>query len=293
MPNFQLHPQSHMGAVHLTVADMDRARRFYEGLLGFSALPTPDGTTVLATGDPPALILLTEHRGARPRPPCTTGLYHVAIRLPHRNDLGRALLHLSQQHYPLQGAADHLVGESLYLTDPDGHGLELAADRPREQWERTNGQVRMGTEPLDVDGLILAAEQDGRPWTGMPAGTSIGHVHLQVQDLEQTAAFYQRLLGLDVTLRFGSGALFFAAGGYHHHIGANTWASCQALPPPPDAVGLRYLTLVVPDRAAYQEVAARIQGSNIPWEERSAGLFLRDPSQNGVLLALSSPWCPR
>jgi len=288
MPKFQLHPQAHVGAVHLTVADLDRAHSFYEGFLGFTALKRQEGIIALSAGDSPARILLTEHRGARPRPPHTTGLYHVAIRLPQRVDLGRALLHLSRARYPLQGAADHLVNESLYLTDPDGHGLEFYADRPREQWVWQDGQVQMDTAPLDVDSLVHIAEQDRRPWSGVPNGTGIGHVHLQVHDLEETEAFYGKLLGLEVTLRFSSGALFFAAGGYHHHIGANTWAG-RGNPPPPDAVGLRHLALVVPDQAAYQQITDRIKGSDVLWEEQSAGLFFRDPSQNGVLLALTSP----
>lgn len=287
MSRFQLHPDAHIGAMHLAVTDMARARRFYEDLLGWRALPVEDGATPLGAGGPPALLMLTEQPGARPRPPRTTGLYHVAIRLPHRADLGRALLHLSRARYPLQGSADHLVSESLYLTDPEGNGLELYVDRPREQWGRQNGQVHMGTAPLDMDNLVLAAEHDSRPWEGMPAGTRIGHVHLQVHDLEQAESFYRHLLGLGVTLRFGSGALFFAAGDYHHHVGANTWGSRHALPPPADAAGLRYFTIVVPDRDAYQQLVARVRGAGLPCEERDEGLFLRDPSRNGVLLVSS------
>jgi catechol 2,3-dioxygenase len=289
MSEFQLPRETHIGAVQLAVTDLVRARRFYEGLLGLSALPAQENSIALAAGGPPALLLLTGQPGTRRRPPRTTGLYHIAIHLPHRADLGRALLHLSQARYPLQGAADHLVSESLYLTDPDGNGLELYVDRPREQWDRQNGQVRMGTEPLDVDSLVLAAEQAGRPWEGMPRETRIGHVHLQVHDLEQTEAFYRRLLGLNLTLRFGSGALFFAAGGYHHHVGANTWASRNAPPPPPDTAGLRHFTLVVPTRTGWERLTARLEANDVPVAERPDGLFLQDPAGNGVLLAMSEP----
>jgi catechol 2,3-dioxygenase len=286
MAEFQLHPDTHIGAVHLAVADLDRTRHFYEGLLGFPVLSSQGHTVALTADGQGTLLLLTQQRGARPRPPRTTGLYHIAIRLPGRVDLGHALLHLSQARYPLQGAADHLVSESLYLADPDGNGLELYADRPREQWGRQDGQVSMSTEPLDVDGLVAEAERGDLSWAGMPAGTRIGHVHLQVHDLAQTEAFYSGLLGLNLTLRFGSGALFFAAGGYHHHVGANTWGSRDAPPPPPDAAGLRYFTLVLPDHGELERLVARVKGDGITWEERDEGLLLHDPAGNGVLLAV-------
>ena len=286
MPEFQLHPDAHIGTVHLTVADLDRTRRFYEGFLGFGTLPGQGHTVALTADGQRALLLLTEQREARPKPPHTTGLYHVAVRVPSRRDLGCALLHLSRARYPLQGAADHLVSESLYLADPDGNGLELYADRPRQEWDRQDGQVPMGTEPLDIDSLVAEAERDGCPWAGVPPGTGIGHVHLQVHDLAQTEAFYHGLLGLSLRLRFGSGALFFAAGGYHHHVGANTWASRDAPPPPPDTVGLRYFALVLPDRAEWERLAARVKGDGIPWEERAEGLLLHDPAGNGILLTV-------
>lgn len=284
MPDFRLHPDAHIGAVHLTVPELDRARRFYEGLLGFSALPQQDAAAVFGPGGQPGLFLLTEQRGVRPRPPRTTGLYHAAIRVPTRQDLARVLTHLLEARYPLQGAADHLVSESIYLADPDGNGLEIYSDRPREEWPRRNGQVLMGTEALDTDGLLAELKGSGQRWSGMPAGTRIGHVHLQVSDLHQTEGFYQGLLGFDLTLRFGSGALFFATGGYHHHVGANTWASQAASPPPPDAAGLRYFTIVLPGREEVQRLRARLEENGTMSEEWPQGLFLRDPSQDGVLL---------
>jgi catechol 2,3-dioxygenase len=284
MSDFRLHPDAHIGAVHLAMADLGPVRRFYEGLLGFSTLSHQDDTAVLGVEGQPPLLLLTERHAARPKPPRTTGLYHLAIRVPGRQDLARILLRLLEARYPLQGAADHLVSESIYLADPNGNGLEIYSDRPREEWRRQNGQVLMGTAALDTDSLLAGLKGAGQPWAGMPAGTRIGHVHLQVSDLRQTEEFYHGLLGFDLTLRFGSGALFFAAGGYHHHVGANTWASHAASPPPPDAAGLRYFSIVLPNREEVQRLRARLEESGTAWEEWPQGLFLRDPSQDGILL---------
>ena len=264
-----------LGAAHLTVADLPRALAFYRDILGFTALETEAGSVSLsAAQDGETLITLTELPGARPKPARTTGLYHVAILLPTRLDLGRTLHRLVESEYPLQGASDHLVSEALYLADPDGNGLEIYRDRPRDQWRHTGGQVVMDSLPLDLYALIREAVADGREWTGAPAGTRIGHVHMQVADLEAAVRFYRDILGFDLMARMGNSAAFLSAGGYHHHIGLNTWGTAGAPEAPSDAVGLRSFDILLPDGADLQTVAGRIEGGEV----NGGAVETRDPA---------------
>ncbi len=283
MDTFSIHPNTTLGPVALTVADLARALRFYEDLLGLRALRRTDATVALGTTEAIPLLLLTENRAARPKPSRTTGLYHFAILLPRRTDLAQALRRLAQGRYPLQGAADHGVSEALYLADPDGNGIEIYIDRPRAAWPRRDGQLQMVTDPLDVDGL-LAELRDAENENDLPAGTRIGHVHLHVGDLYQAEHFYCRVLGFDLVQRYGPSALFVSAGGYHHHIGLNTWTGVGAPPPPPDAVGLRRFTIQLPDPAALSAVVERLQAADIPFEGDAEGVQLGDPAGNGLLL---------
>lgn len=279
---FQIAPGLAMGPAELTVAEMGRALGFYEGVLGLRAREVGEGKRVVAlsAGDAP-ILLLHELPDARRKPPHTTGLYHVALLTPSRRELARTLMRLAEARYPLSGASDHLVSEALYLDDPDGNGLEIYADRPRAAWPRSGHEVRMTVDPLDLDSLL--AERGDEPWSGMAAATRVGHVHLHVADLAASEAFYGGLLGFELMQRY-SGALFMAAGGYHHHLGLNTWAGAGAPPPPPDATGLRRFSLLLPDQAALEAVAARVHKAGLPVEERPEGLQLRDPSQNSLLL---------
>ncbi len=283
-----IHPETALGPVHLTVAELDRSLEFYRGAIGFRmARRETDGAVLSVDGTAP-LLLLTEHPGARPKPPRTTGLYHYAILLPQRADLARSLQRLSEVRYPLQGASDHLVSEALYLADPDGNGIEIYADRARERWPRLGDLLQMGTEPLDVDDLLGELAQDGRPWQGLPADTRIGHVHLHVADLDQAEAFYSGVLGFDLMLHYGRSAAFLSAGGYHHHIGLNTWAGVGAPPPPPDAAGLRAFTIQLPDAAEQERVVERVQAAGLTGEYDGEAVFLRDPSGNGIRLAVGA-----
>lgn len=271
-----------VGPVRLTVADLGRALSFYEGVLGMRGARQPDGDYGLSAGGP-VLLSLEERRGARPKPQRSTGLYHVAILMPSRAELARVIARLAETRYPVTGASDHLVSEALYLDDPDGNGIEIYADRPRSAWPTAGREVRMTVDPLDVEG-ILGELGEPRPWTGLPAGTTIGHVHLHVSDLRSAEAFYVDLLGFEVMQRFGNSALFVAAGGYHHHLGLNVWAGVGAPPPPPDAVGLRHYAVRLPAGEPFDAVVARVRAAGLPIEENAAGLFVRDPAQNGVLL---------
>ncbi len=287
MARARLPDNTHIGYVHLQVSDLSRSLRFYVDLLGFRELKREGRTAFLsASGQPPYHILLTEIPNAQPKPPRTTGLYHVAIRLPNRRELARLFRRLLDHDWRFHGFSDHKVSEAIYLPDPDDNGLELYRDRPREEWPWQDGQIAMRTDPLDVDDLLREVAGDETPWSGIHPATDIGHVHLHVADLARTEAFYHDLLGFDVMQRDYPGALFFAAGGYHHHLGTNIWAGVGAPPPPPEAVGLRYFTVVVPDEGVLDQVAERAQASGIAVEEGTGTLLLRDPSQNGVLLMI-------
>jgi catechol 2,3-dioxygenase len=287
MTQFRLPDDTHIGHAHLQVADLDRSLHFYAELAGFKLVSRNNGTAVLsATGSLPAHLILTEHRGARPKPRHSTGLFHVAIRLPNRHELARVFFHLVGNGWNFGGFSDHKVSEALYLSDPEGNGLELYQDRPRDQWPMSGSQVEMATDPLDVNALLALAANDGIPWTGIAPGTDIGHVHLHVRDLPEAEAFYCDLLGLDVMQRTYAGALFVSAGGYHHHLGLNIWAGEGAPPPPPDAVGLRSFSLVIPDKQAWQTLVSRVEATGLPLEEKAAGsVIIRDPSGNAVELA--------
>jgi catechol 2,3-dioxygenase len=275
---------THVGSVALTVASLDESLPFYRDVLGFAVASRTDATATLAAGGSGYLVELAELPGARPKPRHSTGLYHFAILVPSRLELARALRRLVMADWPLQGVADHGVSEALYLADPDGNGIEIYVDRPREQWPRRIGQLQMTTDPLDLANLLQELDRHPRSDAGLAPDTSIGHVHLHVASLPEAEAFYCSVLGFDVTQRNYPGALFLSAGGYHHHVGLNTWAGAGAPPPPADAAGLRYFTVVVPDGAALESLVARAEATNLAVEPQPTGWLLRDPSRNGVLL---------
>jgi catechol 2,3-dioxygenase len=273
-----------LGPARLIVADLERSVTFYHDTLGFRVLHREGETAALGAGDDATPVLeLTALAGARPKPSRTTGLYHVAILTPGRDALARSLYHLAVSRYPLQGASDHIVSEALYLADPDGNGLEIYRDRPRENWYDADGQFQMGTLPLDLEKLLEegATSTDERPWTGLDGGTRVGHVHLQVSDLVAAVRFYTEGLGFEAMIDMASmGAAFVSTGGYHHHIGLNTWTSRGAPPPPADAAGLRVFEIVVPDGKTLDEVAARLTALDVPFEITEATIEARDPSGN-------------
>jgi catechol 2,3-dioxygenase len=215
--------ETRIGAVRLQIADLARSLEYYRDHLGFAVLSTEHGIAVLGSAAAARpLITLHERRGARPVPHAgVLGLFHVAILLPDRASLGRVGTHLAAAGVRV-ASADHHVSEALYLWDPDGLGLEVYADRPRSEWQVRDGELVMVTEPLDLASLARAG--GGEPWTGVPAGTTVGHVHLQVGDLAAARAFYHEGLGFDITVSRYPGALFMSAGGYHHHVAVNTWA---------------------------------------------------------------------
>jgi Predicted ring-cleavage extradiol dioxygenase len=228
-PGFRMPATLQLGQVSLQVSDLARSLEYYQRVLGLRVLRQSDeDATLAAYGDDAPLVHLRERRGIRPASrQGLLGLYHFAILLPDRAALGRFITHLAELG-ERAGASDHFVSEALYLRDPDGLGIEVYADRPRSSWRAQGGELVMATEPLDLAAVVAAAQ--GEPWTGMPAGTRMGHVHLHVADLDEASRFYHEALGLDRMVWSYPGALFLAAGGYHHHLGLNTWAGSGARP---------------------------------------------------------------
>jgi catechol 2,3-dioxygenase len=236
--------QTRISRVHLRTARLERALEFYSGVLGLRVSHAPGSQTILsATPEEPGLLVLSEDRNASPRQPRSIGLYHFALRCATRNGLARLHRRIVNAGYPVAGASDHGVSEAIYLSDPDGNGVELYADRPRSHWRWQNGQIAMVTTPLDLDNF-LANVRAKKATTGSPPQLDLGHIHLHVKDLAAAERFYSEFLGLVVTQRSYPGALFFAAGGYHHHIGVNVWAG-QGVPPA-NSVGLVSYRIEVP-----------------------------------------------
>jgi catechol 2,3-dioxygenase len=233
-----------IGRVRLRVADLDRLRSYYEQAIGLKTLSADDGVVSLGADVP--VIELIGDPDAPPAPPGRTGLFHLALLVPDRPSLARALRRVLESGERFTGASDHFVSEALYLRDPEGNGIELYRDRPRSEWEYgPDGELRMGTVALDVDSVL--SQLPGGDDPGMPDGTTMGHVHLHVADLAAAEAFYAGRLGLDVTVRSYPGALFLSRDGYHHHIGLNTWQGEGAPPPPPGSRGLEDFEVVLPD----------------------------------------------
>jgi catechol 2,3-dioxygenase len=278
---YRLPAATQPGPVRLQVDDLERSLQFYEGVLGLNVLDAEGAVATLGAhgaddsvpGRP--LVVLSELPGARPAGRrAQLGLYHFAILLPDRASLGRLVGHLSESGVPA-GAGDHLVSEAFYLTDPDGLGIEVYADRARETWRRVGRELMMATDPVDVEGVIAAGE--GAAWTGMPTGTVMGHVHLHVGDLGAARAFYSEALGFDRMVWSYPGALFLGAGGYHHHLGTNTWAGRAATPPDPDAARLQEWTLQLPDAGSVAAAAGSLGAAGHPVEESGGGVVVSDP----------------
>ena len=273
--------ETRMGAVELTVSDLERSLDYYRRSIGLGIREQGNGRASL--GGDSELLVLHEVPGAEPAPR-NTGLFHFALLVPERRDLAAWLAHAIREQVPMTGVSDHFVSEALYLRDPDGHGIEIYADRPRELWE---GQVaRMTTEPLDLENLLRELDDpEQETFDGLPGGTVMGHVHLQVADIPETLRFYRDVMGFDEMATLGSQATFLAAGGYHHHVGANTWASAGASPPPEGSASLRLASVVLPDSASRDEVVGRVAAIGQDPEEKPEGPVVRDPSGNRLLLA--------
>lgn len=286
-PGASIAPETQMGLVSLAVADLNTSLTYYTQGLGFVVLEQQEGSATLGVPGTP-LLFLTEEAGAQPFPHDRygyTGLYHFAILVPSRADLGRWLRHWLAVGLPFPGQGDHLVSEAFYVTDPDGNGIEVYRDRPRKEWPYISGQLQMAADPIDIQGVLAAAEQEGKPWTGMAVGTRLGHMHLQVADIPQAEAFYHEVLGFDIIVRMPS-ALFISAGGYHHHIGMNTWHSRGAGPAPTGIAGLRSFTIELPNEDARAAVLARVRAAGLSAIEVGEVVTVQDPWRNTICLTI-------
>jgi catechol 2,3-dioxygenase len=276
-------PETSIGKVRLRVADVDDLTTFYERVIGLRAVERGDDAVRLGPEGGEPLIELVSAPGAPPAPSFSTGLFHLAVLVPDRVELARSLRRVGDAGWRLTGASDHLVSEALYLQDPEGNGIEIYRDRPRDHWGHDGNELRMATLPLDLQSVVGELESGGQPVNGTPAETTMGHVHLQVADIPSSEGFYNGALGLDVMVRSYPGALFLAAGGYHHHLGLNTWQSAGAPPPPEGALGLDRYELVLPSEAERDAAAERLGGTGDP-VRLDEGVLATDPSGNRVLL---------
>jgi catechol 2,3-dioxygenase len=278
-----LHPATEVGMVTLKVADLRRSLDFYTQRIGLKLFQQGGSGALLGAGSRPILALL-ETPGLPNPPESATGLYHAAILLPDRRALALKIAQLSAANVPL-GYADHLVSEAFYLSDPDQNGLELYRDRPREAWAWDGGRVRMASDPIDFDSFFAEIIRDevASASAAVPDGTKLGHMHLRVADIDVAAQFYHGVLGFDVTAHL-PGALFVSAGGYHHHIGMNTWQSRGGRPPAQPSTGLDEFSIVLPDRAELERLVKQVSVLGIPVERDSDTALLSDPFQNRIRL---------
>jgi catechol 2,3-dioxygenase len=267
----------HIARVDLRVTDIDKALSFYRDVVGLEVVEQDSHSAHLQSRGGPGFLSLNSSGVTRPADPTATGLFHTALRFPSRPALGDALARLVEAGLEI-GAGDHLVSEALYIDDPDGNGVELYWDRPVDEWPAPAGGmiVPMATLAVDLQGLF--DEGSGRAAAGEPApsGTNIGHVHLQVSDVDQTIAFYSKVLGLDLTARLGSSAGFFSSNGYHHHIGANTWRSRGQVAPGRDRAGLERIVLAT-SREEIESLRSRLAEAGVEIAGHDQGLVVIDP----------------
>jgi catechol 2,3-dioxygenase len=274
----KLAPETRLGAVELTVTDLDRSITFYENAIGLRIQRREEGRAALGAGGEDLLVLV-EERDARPAGR-HAGLYHFALLHPSRQELARAAARLARTQTPIQGASDHGISEAIYLPDPDGNGIELAADRPKEEWPDLS-VMSAGPDPLDLNAL-LASVADEEPQESVDPDAAIGHLHLHVGDLRESTEFYVRVVGFEVMTHLPS-AVFVAAGGYHHHVGFNTWRGAGVPPAPDGTVGLRHFTVVLRNPAELEGLRERARAAGVEVEDSAEGAVLRDPSGNALL----------
>ena len=261
-----------VGAITLVVHDLARMVGFYQEVIGLAVLGREGDTATLGAGPTPLLYLRREP-SARLWTRREAGLFHTAFLLPSRASLGAWLRFVAARRFPISGASDHIVSEAVYLDDPEGNGIEVYADRPSADWSwRTEG-IAMSTEAMDIEGVIGAATQ---PWSGMPAGGSIGHVHLQTGDLTHAQGFYAGLLGFDITARY-PGALFFGSGGYHHQLATNLWNSRGAPMRGEPTTGLAEVVLLAKEDSVIAATRARLTEAAVTFAAVDDGLLVSDP----------------
>ena len=280
--NFHQKTNTFVESLELKILNMERSLAFYENIIGFKVLERVGNRAILTADGKTPLIILVQPENVTPKEAHKTGLYHFALLLPTRADLGSFLQHVIKINYPL-GASDHHVSEALYLQDVDGNGIEVYADRPASSWVWQDKEVQMVTEPLKAE-EVLAAGADMQ-WSGLPSDTVMGHIHLHVGNLEQAEAFYCKGLGFDVVTRYGGQALFVSADGYHHHLGLNIWNGRNIPAASKESVGLQLFTIHYPNDVLRSDVITRLKEMDIVVQEEKEGYITTDPF--GLTIRLS------
>ncbi|WP_026696076.1 VOC family protein [Peribacillus kribbensis] len=272
--------------IQLRVKELPRSLTFYQEKLGLRVLREEKGRAELTADGRVPLLSLIEVKDAEPKMARTTGLYHFALLVPSRAELGKMLRNLLQTGYPLQGASDHSVSEAVYLADPDGNGIEIYTDRKSQEWKWDSGEVMMVTEPMDAEGVLLAGKD--LEWNGISPDTIMGHIHLHVADLEEARKFYCDMLGFKIVSTYGGHALFISTEGYHHHIGLNTWNGVGAPKPSSRSIGMEAFVLSIPDQNTLEAIESRLQKNGYEYMKENGLLKTDDPSGNSLVLSVSN-----
>jgi catechol 2,3-dioxygenase len=279
---FHRKPNTYVGHVKIKVENLERSLTFYQEVIGFKILEQSKTADTFTTDGNTSVLSIEQPENAIPKQPRTTGLYHFALLVPTRADLGKILNHFNQMRYPLQGASDHLVSEALYLADPDGNGIEIYSDKDPSSWVWHSGEVEMATLPLDVESLLAEGQAD--EWDGLPAGTVMGHIHLHVSELKKTEEFYIKGLGFNVVFQYGNQALFISTGNYHHHIGLNTWNGVGAPIPLDNSVGLESFHLILPSEEKRNMIVDQLKCIGASVTKKEGSFVTTDPSGNRIYL---------
>lgn len=270
--------------IQLKVVDIEKSIKFYTNIMGFKVLNRKEKEVSLAADGINPIVTIIEPYNVIPKLPRRTGLYHFALLLPSRFHLGLFLKHLRDAEYPIIGGSHHGVSEAIYLEDPDENGIEVYGDIDSKEWRRNGNQVNMVTDPLDFEGIIEEAGEE--KWVGIPKETIIGHIHLHVRDLDEAKRFYCDGLGFDLVMKMANSALFISSGGYHHHIGLNIWNGKNAQPLPDNAAGMKYYTLVFPDKCIRENTINNLKDLGYEVIEENNDIFTKDPSSNLIKLII-------
>ncbi|MED1202375.1 VOC family protein [Heyndrickxia acidicola] len=279
---FHQPPNIFAASINLIVEDIEKSIVFYQGILGLKILQQFEQKVLLTADGYQPLLTLEQPEGVLPKESRRTGLYHFALLLPNRSELGVFLYHLLRTGYPIQGASYHLVSEAIYLQYPDGNGIEVYADRPSEEWEWTEGQVVMATEPIQAQDLLAQGKE--KEWLGLPKDTIMGHIHLHVANLKDAGDFYVSGLGFNIVQKLSNHALFISTGEYHHHIGLNIWNGEGIPAPSKKSAGLHYFTIVLSDKETLNHIISTLSSMKVKIQEENKAYFVHDPSGNLIQL---------
>ncbi|RCW52380.1 VOC family protein [Halanaerobium sp. ST460_2HS_T2] len=282
MKNFHDKPNKYVDQISLRVRDLEESLEFYTEIMGFKILEEKKNKVRLSVNNSTPIVTLVYSEDIIEKIPNRTGLYHYAMLMPKRYQLGTFLKNLREKNYDITGGADHGVSEAIYIKDPDGNGIEIYSDYKSSEWPQSNGQIEMITDPLDYKELL--SETGDKKWNGMPEKAKIGHIHLHVSDLEKSEKFYVQGLGFNIIQKLGGSALFLSTGGYHHHIGLNTWNGVGAAPLPENAAGMEYYTIKFPDQESRSESIENLKQLGYQVREEDNDIFTEDPAANSIKL---------